>query len=76
MSKSKKLRALTKQAKMGNPCAMYRLGIRYQLGIGFAQDMKKAADWIACAAEMDYAPAIEWINDYSFDDNACVQANS
>ena len=74
MSKSKKLRTLIKQAKMGKPCAMYQLGICYQLGRGLPLDMRKAAEWILESAERGYTPAIEWMKDYYFDDDACVQA--
>ena len=74
MRKSKKFRTLIKQAKMGKPCAMYQLGICYQLGRERVQDMNEAAMWINRAAEAGYAPAIEWMKDYSFDDNAAVQA--
>ena len=76
MSKSKKLRTLIKQAKMGKPYAMYQLGICYQLGHGRVQDMHEAAAWIAASAEAGYIPAIEWMKDYCFDDNACVQAET
>ena len=74
MSKSKKLRTLIKQAKMGKPYAMYQPGICYQLGRGRTQDLNDAANWISCAAEEGYDPAIEWMKDYYFDDDACVQA--
>ena len=74
MSKSKKLRTLIKQAKIGKPYAMYQLGICYQLGRERTQDLNEAANWISCAAEAGYAPAIEWMKDYYFDDDACVQA--
>lgn len=74
MSKSKKLRTLIKQAKMGKPYAMYQLGICYQLGRERTRDLNEAANWISCAAEAGYAPAIEWMKDYYFDDDACVQA--
>ena len=76
MSKSKKLRILIKQAKMGKPHAMYQLGICYQLGRERVQDMNEAAAWIAASAETGYIPAIEWIKDYTFDDNASVQAEA
>ena len=76
MSKSKKLRILIKQAKMGKPYAMYQLGICYQLGRGRTQDLNEAASWIACAAEAGYIPAIEWMKDYYFDDDADVQSVS
>ena len=76
MSKSKKLRTLIKQAKMGKPYAMYQLGICYQLGRERAQDINEAASWIACAAEAGYIPAIEWMKDYYFDDDADVQSIS
>ena len=74
MGKTKKMRKLIKAAKMGKPYAMYQLGICYQLGRERPQDMNKAAAWIADAAEAGYAPAIEWMKDYYFDDDACVQA--
>ena len=76
MSKSKKLRTLIKQAKMGKPHAMYQLGICYQLGRERTQDLNEAAAWIAASAEAGYIPAIEWMKDYYFDDNACVQAET
>lgn len=76
MSKSKKLRTLIKQAKMGKPYAMYQLGICYQFGRERVQDMNEAAAWIAASAEAGYIPAIEWMKDYCFDDNACVQAET
>ena len=76
MGKTKKMRKLIKAAKMGKPYAMYQLGIAYQLGSERPQNMNEAAVWISDAAEAGYAPAIEWMKDYSFDDNACVQANS
>ena len=76
MSKSKKLRTLIKQAKMGKPYAMYQLGICYQLGRERTQDLNEAAAWIAASAEAGYIPAIEWMKDYYFDDNACVQAET
>lgn len=74
MSKPKKIRKLVKSAKMGKPYAMYQLGICYQLGKEMPFDMSKAAQWIAQAAEAGYAPAEEWIKDYSFDDNPYIQA--
>jgi len=76
VGKTKKMRKLIKAAKMGKPYAMYQLGICYQLGRERPQDMNKAAAWIADAAEAGYAPAIEWTKDYSFDDNASVQAEA
>ena len=76
MSKSKKMKKLIKAAKMGKVYAMYQLGICYQLGRECVQDMNEAAAWICSAAEAGYAPAIEWMKDYSFDDNAAVQAEA
>ena len=76
MAKTKKMRKLCKAAKMGKPYAMYQLGICYQLGREGKQDMNKAAAIIADAAATGYAPAIEWIKDYTFDDNASVQAEA
>lgn len=76
MGKTKKMRKLIKAAKMGKPYAMYQLGIRYQLGRERPQDMNKAATWIADAAEAGYASATEWMKDYSFYDNASVQAEA
>ncbi len=72
MSKSKKVRKLIKYAKMGKASAMYSLGIYYELN----GDMNTAATWISNAADVGYAPAIEWIRDYKFDDDAAIQANA
>ena len=74
MSKTKKVRKLFKSAKMGNPYAMYKLGIAYQLGKIVSQNMNESAMWIEEAARLGCVPAIEWIKDYSFDDNPYVQA--
>ena len=76
MNKSKKMRRLIKAAKMGKPYAMYQLGICYQIGRERKQDLSEASALIAGAAEAGYAPAIEWIKDYTFDDNASVQAEA
>ena len=76
MGKTKKMRKLIKAAKMGKPYAMYQLGICCQLGREQPQDMNEAAVWIAAAAKAGYAPAIEWIKDYTFDDNASVQSEA
>ncbi len=76
MRKPKKLRRLIKAAKMGNPHAMYQLGLRYEAGRSLPRDMRTAADWISAAAEAGFAPALEWMADYKFDDNPEVQANA
>ncbi len=76
MRKPKKLRMLIKAAKMGKPYAMYQLGICYESGKYTERNVRLAAEWISCAAEDGYAPAVEWMNDYKFDDNAEVQANA
>ena len=76
MGKPKKLRKLIKAAKMGKPCAMYRLGICFETGTMTEKDLTKAAEWIYAAAETGYAPALDWIKDYSFDDDALIQAES
>ncbi len=76
MKKTKKMRKLIKAAKMGKPYAMYQLGICYQLGKELPQNMFEAVAWILDAANTGYAPAIEWVQDYSYDDDAFVQANA
>ncbi len=72
MSKSKKMRKLIKSAKMGKAPAMYKLGIYYELN----GDMNTAATWISNASDAGYSPAIEWMGDYKFDDDAAVQGNA
>lgn len=76
MGKPKKLRKLIKAAKMGKPCDMYRLGICFETENMTEKDLTKAAEWISAAAETGYAPALDWIKDYSFDDDALIQAES
>ncbi len=74
MSKTKKVRKIMKAAKMGKPAAMYDLGLRYELGCGVEQDADYAFYWIMCAANEGFAPAVAWMQDYMFDDNAETQA--
>ena len=76
MGKPKKLRKLMKSAKMRKPYAMYQLGIWYETGHMVQKDMTKAACWICESAEAEYAPAVEWMKDYSFDDDATLQAHT
>jgi len=76
MGKPKKLRILCKQAKMGKPHQMYALALRLELGRGVKQDMDLAVAWMNAAADAGYGPAIEWLNDYYFDDDGAVQAHS
>lgn len=76
MSKPKKFRILIKNAKMGKPTYMYRLGLCYQLGRDVPADLNEAAKWISAAAESGYEPAVEWMKDYAFDDDALVQSNA
>ena len=76
MRKPKKLRKLIKAAKMGKPCAMYRLGIYFETGTMTEKNLNKAAWWITAADEYGYTPDKEWTEDYSFDDNALIQAES
>ena len=64
------------QSRKHGPYAMYRLGICFQTGTMTEQNKEKSARWIFAAAEAAYAPAMEWMRDYSFDDNAMVQAES
>ena len=61
---------------MGKPHAMYTLGICHELGRGCEKNVNEASVWIGMAAEAGYAPAVEWIKDYSFDDDAAVQAEA
>ena len=74
MKKSKKLRTLIKRAKMGKSYAMYELGICYEFGRGLTQNFSEAVFWISLSAKSGYAPAIEWMTDYCFDDDAYIQA--
>jgi len=76
MGKPKKLRIIFKQAKMGKPHQMYALANRYYSGIGVEQDSEKALYWMNLAADAGYAPAVAWMEDYYFDDDAAVQAHS
>ena len=76
MGKPKKLRIICKQAKMGKPHQMYALAIRYYEGTGVEEDSEKALYWMNLAADAGYAPALAWLEDYHFDDDANVQAHS
>ncbi len=76
MGKPKKLRVLFKQAKMGKPHQMYALAMRYYEGCGLEEDMEQALFWMNQAAEAGCKRALDWLEDYYFDDDAAVQAYS
>ncbi len=76
MKKNKKMRKLIKSAKMGKPYALYTLGICYETGRYVEGDMLMAKELISVSASMGYTPAVEWIRDYYFDDDAGVQAEA
>ena len=76
MGKPKKLRIICKQAKMGKPHQMYALANRYDSGVGVVQNAEKALYWMNMAADAGYAPALAWLENYYFDDDAAVQAYS
>ncbi|MCR5349109.1 MAG: SEL1-like repeat protein [Bacilli bacterium] len=76
MAKSKKARTLSKQAHRGIPEAQYALGLCYYEGKGVAKDERKGVEWIREAALQGYKPAKDWMEDYAFDDDPGVQAES
>lgn len=76
MGKPKKLRRLIKAVKMGKPYALYRLGLLYYEGKMVAENVETAVTLIEAAGIAGYQPAIEWMEDYKFDDDALTQAYS
>ena len=76
MAKSKKVRRLQKAAYRCRPREMYMLGLCYEHGRGIGQDTAEAVYWIGEAASLGYAPAVEWMHDYAYDDDASTQAYS
>lgn len=76
MKKSRTLRIICKQAKMGKPHQMYALALRLFEGVGLEADREEALFWMGAAADAGYAPAIAWLEAYYFDDDAAVQAYS
>lgn len=74
MGKPKKLCKIIKQAKMGKPHQMYALALRLHEGIGVEEDPQGALFWMNQAADAGYEPAIAWLDDFYFDDDAAVQA--
>ena len=76
MGKPKKLRRLIKAVKMSKPYALYRLGLLYYEGKMVAEDVETAVTLIEAAGIAGYQPAIEWMEDYKFDDDALTQAYS
>ncbi len=74
MGKPKGLRKLIKAAQMGKPQAMYHLGLCYLEGWHrLPQDIYAAADWMEAAAQLGYGPAVQWMEEDGFDDDALVQ---
>ena len=71
-----KFEELLKEAENGNAEAMYLVAIEYQLGNVVEQDLQEAVAWMTEAAELGNEDAKAWLEDYYFDDDANVQANS
>ena len=74
--KIKKIQKAFKNGKNGKAAGHVSDRDLFQTGHMTVKDMDKAAQWMTAASEEGYAPAIEWINDYFFDDNALIQAES
>jgi TPR repeat protein len=76
MRKNKRMRRIIKRARMGKPREMYLLGLACDLGHPVPAHLNCAAYWMSLAADAGYAPAMDWVKDYFFDDNPTTQANS
>ena len=55
---------------------LYRRGLALFEGNGVEKDEQEGAYLISLAAEKGHAEAKDWIDDYTFDDNAGVQGVS
>lgn len=75
-AKTKKYRKLLKSAKSGSPDSLYRLGIYTYNGKYDFPDIGRAYSFIYASAQLGYKPAVDWIEDYYFDDDALTQSMS
>lgn len=55
---------------------LYRRGLALFEGNGVEKDEQEGAYLIAEAAKLGHEEAQDWIDDYTFDDDACVQGES
>ena len=55
---------------------LYRRGLALFEGNGVEKDEQEGAYLIAEAAKLGCKEAQDWIDDYTFDDDACVQGES
>lgn len=75
-AKTKKYRKLLKSAESGNPDSLYRLGIYTHNGKYESTDINRAFSYIYASAQLGYKPAVGWIEDYYFEDDALTQSIS
>ena len=67
---------LLKKAENGDANAMYLIGLAYEAGDGVEADINEAVAWMKGADELGNKDARAWLEDYYFDDDANVQAQS
>lgn len=67
---------LLEKAENSDANAMYQVGLAYEAGNGIEQNMVEAVAWMKSADELGNMDAHAWLEDYYFDDDACVQAHS
>ena len=67
---------LLKKAENGDSNAMYLIGLSYEAGDGVEADINEAVAWMKGADELGNKDARAWLEDYYFDDDANVQAQS
>ena len=69
-------KALLEKAEDGGANAMYLVGLAYEAGDGVEANIEEALAWMKGADDLGSRDAHAWLEDYYFDDDACVQAHS
>jgi len=69
-------KSLLEKAENGDANAMYLIGLAYEAGDGVETNTTEAVAWMKGADELGNADAKVWLEDYYFDDDAGVQAQS
>ena len=76
MAKTKNRRNAPVDLEKLDPETLYREGLALFEGNGVEKDEQEGAYLISLAAQKGHPEAKDWIDDYTFDDDALVQGES
>ncbi|MFA7561034.1 MAG: SEL1-like repeat protein [Candidatus Izemoplasmatales bacterium] len=76
MEPSNLFKETLEKAQKGNREAQYDLAILYYEGLEVDESIDECLEWMTLSYDNGYLPAKAWLEDFYFDDDVNVQANS